>query len=184
MCNLCINYIHDYLNLKEYIHDPKLAIRQKHVAGVSKVLAKEIHKYLRQLHPFTQDHLHRICKDAMRTSKRKWPRHESDTSHRLEAEAMVVKAFLEEFNEMKIDKDLKYWTIVLQEAGLSRSEEAVVHWLGTKVVNVFLVLEGVHRDHSTRTLTDFSLPLGLRARGPSVERVFVENKEEEDELYT
>lgn len=190
MCNLCITYIHDYLNLKEYIHDPKLAIRQKHVANVSAGLAKEIHKYLTKLHPFTQDHLQRMCKDVAREGKRKWDRHETDSGHRLAAEAMIVNAFLEECKESYLGTDVNYWTIVLQEAGLSRSADAVRHWLGTKLVNVFLVLEGVHKDHSTRTLTDFGLPIGLRARGPFVEgpkgkSPHLESKsEEDDDLYT
>jgi hypothetical protein len=185
MCNLCINYIHDYLNLKEYIQDPRLAIRQKAVSRVSAELAKEIHKFLSNFHRFTQDHMHRICKDAMREGKRLWPDYETTMGHRLSAESVVTKAFLEECHDIRLGGDLTYWRIVLQEAGLSRSADAVDYWLGTKLVNVFLVLEGVHNDHSTKTLTDFGLPIGLRARGPSVEGPILESKDEElDDLYT
>ena len=175
MCKLCITYIHDYLNLKEYIHDPRLSIRQKPIARLSQGLAADIHKYFSRFYPFTQDHLRRICKDAARDGKRRWPDHETDLVHRLQVETLVVNAFLQECREIELGDDINYWCILLQEAGLSRSSEAVEHWLGTKLVNVFLVLEGAHKDHSCKRITEFQLPVGLRAH--------VESKDDDD-LYT
>lgn len=177
MCDLCKSYIYDYLHLKERIHDPRLAYRQDKIKGLSLGLADELELYLRQMHPFTRDHFHRILKDAGRVGKRMYPKHETDESHRLAAEQVIVRAYVYECKDMNMANDLDYWCIVLQEAGVARSDEAVRHWLGTKLVNLLVVLQDVHECHSTKLVKECGLPLGLRAYLPNPES-------KEDDLYS